>query len=104
MQINPEGSSMNAEKKQELCARMADQLPVLRKEMGATQVSFAEMAGLTRSTVFRIERSKTMSWNTFLSLLMVFSQHRATARLLRALDLFPEELSSYFNSETAAEA
>lgn len=95
---------MNEDKKAELCIKMATQLPVLRKAMGASQTRFAELTGLTRSTVVRMERNKNMSWNTFLSVLMILSKHEETVTLLHAYHLYSDELEEYLSGKKEREA
>lgn len=92
---------MNENKKQELCTRMATQLPLLRKAMGTTQIEFASLVGVTRGTIIKIERNKTMGWNTFLSLLMVCYKNEDTGRLLPALGLYNEELDGFLSGKIA---
>lgn len=93
---------MSEDGKKELCARMAAQLPILRKMVGATQQQLAETAGLTRNTIIRIERSRTMSWNTYLSLLMLFSWHEDARKLIRTFGLYPSELEKVFAKDSRA--
>lgn len=95
---------MSEERKRELCTRMASMLPSLRKTVGATQQQLASSAGIGRNTVVYIERKKTMSWSTYLSLLMVFLLQENAVRLIRAYDLYPNELEQCFAGGAGAEA
>lgn len=91
---------MNEEKILTLCGQMAAALPLLRKAMGTTQAQFAALAGVTRNTVIRMEKSGTMGWNTYLSLLMIFTGNRNTEKLISALELYPPELDEFFAGRT----
>lgn len=95
---------MNDRKKQELCEEMARELPILRKALGVTQEQLASMAGVSRSTVICYERNKTMGWNTFLSLLLIFTRHEDTLKLIRAFGLYPDELDTYLLGRAGTEA
>lgn len=95
---------MTEQKKQELCSRMASSLPLLRKAMGATQIELASAVGVTRGTIIKIERSKSMGWNMFLSLLMLVSRNKAAGSLLPALGLNTAELDAFLSGARAAEA
>jgi DNA-binding XRE family transcriptional regulator len=65
---------------------MSDNLPVLRAKLDMTQQQLALLLGVSRQTVISIETKKReMTWNTFLSLVFVFSKNRATAELMRLL-------------------
>lgn len=86
---------MNEENRKALCSGMAKALPLLRKATGVTQERFASLAGITRNTVIRIERDRSMGWNTFLSLMMIFSAQEEAMKLIRAYDLYPAELERF---------
>ena len=94
---------MHEEEKQALCCRMAASLPLLRKAMGTTQAEFASAVGVTRGTIIKIERSKNMGWNMFLSLLMVISKNKEAKSLLPALDLYTAELDDFLSGGCRAE-
>lgn len=93
---------MNDDKKKELCVRMAKELPLLRKTIGATQEELAALMDISRSTVNNIERNKTMGWNSFLSFLFLFSRHRDAEKLIQAFDLYPQELDDYLTGRNRA--
>lgn len=81
------------ETRQLLLQNMTDNLPVLRKKLKLSQEALAECIGSSRHTVMMIETKKRpMTWNTFLSLVLVFEKNEETALLLRALNIYTDEL------------
>ncbi|MBR3534363.1 MAG: helix-turn-helix domain-containing protein, partial [Oscillospiraceae bacterium] len=65
---------MNEKTKELLVDRMTENLVVLRAKLGITQAELADIAGMSRQTILAIEKKqRTMTWNTFLSLLFIFS-------------------------------
>ena len=54
---------------------MTENLPALRAKLGLTQEDAAEKIGVSRVTIAMIEtRKREMTWNTFLSLVHLFSE------------------------------
>jgi len=84
-----------------LIERMTDNLPVLRRKLKLSQESLAQIIGSSRYTVMLIETKKRkMTWNTFLSLVLLFDKNEDTAVLLRALEIYTDALDAYFKQET----
>ena len=84
-----------------LIERMTDNLPVLRRKLKLSQESLAQIIGNSRYTVMLIETKKRkMTWNTFLSLVLLFEKNEDTAVLLRALEIYTDALDAYFKQET----
>lgn len=82
--------------KKELIERMADNLPMLRTKLGFTQEEIASMIGVSRHTVISMENKKRpMTWNTFLSLILVFSGNADTKMLMQVMGIFTEELEEF---------
>ena len=78
---------------------MTDNLPMLRTRLGMTQEELADKIGVSRSTVISIENKKRdMTWNTFLSLMLLFTKNEATNILLNVLDIYTEEFNEFTNS------
>ena len=78
-----------------LIEKMTDNLPVLRKKLKLSQEELAELIGSSRYTIVSIEtRKRKMTWNTFLSLILLFDKNDETAILLRALDIYTKELDN----------
>ncbi len=75
---------------------MTDNLPMLRTRLGMTQEELADKIGVSRSTVISIENKKRdMTWNTFLSLMLLFTKNEATNVLLNVLDIYTEEFNEF---------
>lgn len=86
---------MESPEREVLIERMTDNLPVLRKKLRLSQEELAELIGSSRYTIVSIEtRKRKMTWNTFLSLILLFDKNDETAILLRALDIYTKELDS----------
>lgn len=89
------------ENKEVLVERMVDNLPVLRRKLRLSQESLAEIIGTSRYTILQIETKKRkMTWNTFMSLLLLFEKNEATAVLLRALGIYTDALDAYFRCDS----
>lgn len=77
--------------------KMAENLPVLRAKLGLSQEKIAGIIGITRQTVSSIEnKSREMSWQTFLALLFLFSKNSETQMLMKAMGIYDEKLEAYF--------
>lgn len=75
--------------------KMADNLPTLRTKYGLTQDELGKLIGVSRSTVILFEnKQRQMTWNTFLSLILIFSKNEDTNLLMKALDIYTEELEN----------
>ncbi len=89
---------MNDIRKEKLMDNMATNLPTLRAKANLTQAKLAEMIGVSRQTIVAIESQKRkMSWNTFLSCLLVFQNNEEPDRLLKLYEISTNELTSYLN-------
>lgn len=85
--------------KDSLMASMADNLVVLRKKLGLTQAKLADKIGIGRQTLIDIEKKKrSMTWNTFVALLLVFRSNNGTSDLLNYFDIYTIELNNYLTS------
>ena len=79
-----------------LIKNMTDNLPMLRTRLGFTQEELAEKIGVSRSTVLSIENKKRqMTWNTLLSLMLVFTKNEATNKLLNVLEIYTDEFNNF---------
>ena len=79
----------------EFMEKMADNLPTLRTKLNLTQDELGKLIGVSRSTVIMFEKKqRQMTWNTFLSLILVFSKNNETNILLKALGIYTEELEN----------
>ena len=86
--------------KKELIEKRADNLPMLRTKLGFTQEEIAEMIGVSRHTVISMENKKRpMTWNTFLSLILIFSGNADTKMLLKVLGILTPELEEFLTPQ-----
>ena len=82
---------------------MTENLPVLRKKLKLSQENLAKFIGSSRYTVMLIETKKRrMTWNTFLSLVLLFDKNEETAVLLRALEIYTDELDNMLKQQPDA--
>ena len=87
---------MNTNQKELLIKNMTENLPTLRKRLGISQEELSEKVGVSRSTIAGIENKKrTMSWNMFLSLLLIFIKNEDTDRLLNVMGIYTDELNAF---------
>ena len=94
-----------SEIREKLIDNMTENLPVLRKKLKLSQEGLAKIIGTSRYTVMLIETKKRrMTWNTFLSLLLLFDKNQDTAVLLRVLDIYTEQLDKYFRLEMGVDS
>lgn len=86
------------EKKTEYINKLLPQLTTLRARVGISQDELAGLIGISRQTYCLTESgSHTMSWNTFLSIIMFYDYNNTTHDLLRSTGAFPEDLFYQFN-------
>lgn len=82
--------------KDKLIRNMTENLHMLRTRLGLTQEELADKIGVSRSTVLAIENKKRdMTWNTFLSLVLLFTENEATNKLLDVLEIYTEEFHDF---------
>ncbi len=92
---------ISEEEKKKYINALADELPSLRAKVGVPQDELARIIGVSRQTYGDVKRKvRTMSWSTFLSLILFFDFHIATHKLLRSLPAFPFEIFTKFNDGT----
>ena len=85
---------MDESKREILIKNMVDNLPMLRKKLDISQKELADMIGVTRNTITNIECRKTnMTWNMFLSLILIFTKNKDTDKLLNILEIYTDELN-----------
>lgn len=81
------GEIMDEKKRSEYTSVLATNLAMLRKGINLTQGQLAELIGVGRSTIAAIECKKTMTWNMFLAILMVFEQHDRTRNIINVIGI-----------------
>jgi len=84
--------------KEKLISNMTDNLPMLRRCLDLTQEELADKIGVSRSTIISIEnRKREMTWNTFLSLMLLFTKNEGTNKLLNVLEIYTDEFHSFIS-------
>ena len=74
---------------------MAANLSVLRAKLVLSQEGLAELIGVTRQTVSAIENEqRNMSWQIFLSLVLIFLKNKETKRMMVLLGIYTKELDN----------
>lgn len=85
--------------KERLIDILTEELPVFRAKIGLSQDDLSSIIGISRQTYSSIETKKRkMSWNTFLSLILVFENNEKTRGLLEAIGAFPSKLKQVLNT------
>lgn len=80
----------------ELVNNMSSNLSVLRLKLSLSQEDLAEVLGVTRQTISAIENGqRQMTWQTFLSLVLVFLKNKETKRLMILLGVYTKDLDNY---------
>lgn len=84
--------------KDELIKCLTNELPVLRAKIGVSQNELSNIIGISRQTYSAIETGKRqMSWNTFLSLVLVFGCNEKTSPMIDDMQIISPELSEVIN-------
>lgn len=90
--------------RESLIQKMTENLPTLRKKLKLSQEELAKIVGSSRYTIMLIETGKRkMTWNTFMSLVLLFEKNNDTSVLMRALGIYTDELDSVFRIDNDAE-
>lgn len=85
--------------KDELTAKMSENLLVLRNKLCLKQSELAGKIGISRQTLLEIEKSRrVMQWNVFIALLAVFREDASTSDLLDHFGIYTPELGKYLIS------
>lgn len=85
-------------KKDEYINKLLPQLATLRARVGVSQDELAGLVGISRQTYCLTESgSRSISWNTFLSIIMFYDYNEKTHDLIRSIGAFPEDLFYQFN-------
>ena len=91
---------LSEESKSYSIKNMSDNLVALRTMLHLTQAQLAEIMGVTRQTLVLYETGKrVMTWNTFLSLMFIFSQKRETRELLNILNIYTDEMKDLYDND-----
>lgn len=84
-----------------LMERMADNLPTLRAKAKLTQSDLADLIGVSKFTVLSIEKKqRKMTWNTFLSLVLVFTKNDETDKMLTLFEIYTDEFNDIIKNRS----
>ena len=88
------------ENKDAYIEKMVDNLPVIRKKLRLSQEALADIIGMDRSSVARIETGKMkMSWSIFMLLLLYFDKNEAISASLMTFNIYDKTIDDYINLE-----
>ena len=77
---------------------LSEELPALRAKIGLSQDELSNIIGISRQTYNAIEtRKRRMSWDTFLTLILLYGYNEKTATFVEAVGAFPPSLKSTLN-------
>lgn len=95
---------MNSIQKELLIDKMTENLPVLRKKLGVTQTELADLIGVSKYTILAIEKNqRRMTWNTFLSLVLIFSKNKDTDKMLTLFEIYTDEFNNFIKNRNKEE-
>ena len=87
--------------KDEFIDALTEELSVLRAKAGVSQDELARVIGISRQTYGAIERkTRRMSWNTYLSLILFFDYTESTHKMIRDIKTIP---SNFFSKDNKKE-
>lgn len=90
--------------KDKLIDILTEELPVLRAKIGLSQDDLSSIIGISRQTYSSIETGKRrMTWNTFLSLILMFGFNEKTSTILEASGAMSPELKEVLNVDRRKE-
>lgn len=83
---------------------LASEISMLRSKIGISQGELSSLIGISRQTLSAIETgTRKMSWGMYLSFIIFFDCNKSTHKLIRELNIFPEELVRVFNGGEIAD-
>lgn len=95
---------MEESMQKELMAKMVENLPTLRRKLNISQADLGKMIGVSRTTIYTIETKKRpLTWNTFLSLILVFTKNAETDKMLTIFEIYTDELNNLLKIRSSSE-
>ena len=95
---------MTRDEKQKIAINLAERLPQLRMHLGCTQADFAELCGVSKERISRIENKHyIMSWTQALAILAVLAVNKQTAGELLEYKLVDSRLVSFLQRKDKGE-
>ena len=90
---------ISSEDKKIYAERMAENLSMLRSKLGLSQTELGQLIGVSRQTISSFEnKTRTMPWQNFTSLLFIFHENPGTKNLLPILGIYTPELMCIFRT------
>ena len=91
------------EEKEKYIASLTPELAALRIKAGISQDELSNLIGVSRQTYGSVERgTQKLSWNSFLSLILLYDSNMDTHDMLRHITSFPTDLYKKLNFEDGA--
>ena len=88
--------ALNDARKEQLIDILTNELSILRAKVGLSQQELANRMGVSRQTYGAIENKvQKMTWNTFLSLLLLFRSNEDTVKIIEWIGAYPPDLEQY---------
>jgi DNA-binding XRE family transcriptional regulator len=82
--------------KEKLVEVLTNELPTLRAKVGLSQQDLANKIGISRQAYGAIEtRKQKMTWQNFITLILLFKNDTDTARQLYFCGAYPVELEQF---------
>ncbi len=89
---------LSEKEKNEFIDALTPELALLRAKAEVSQAGIANFIGISRQSYGAIERkTRKMSWNTYLSLILFYDYNMKTHKMIRKISAFPHELIKRFN-------
>lgn len=91
---------MTEEMKSVLTDRLQEYLQTLRIKLKLTQQQLADKVGVSRYTIMQIEnKQRKLTWNTFLSLMLVFIKNKETDQMLTLFKIYTDDLNKLLKTD-----
>ncbi len=86
-------TSLTDAERENYIEKLVEELPVLRIKMGDSQDELANLLGISRHTYSSIEtKRRKMSWNIYLSLILIFDYCDQTHEMIQKMGLLPQRI------------
>lgn len=83
-----------------LTDRLQEYLQTLRIKLKLTQQQLADKVGVSRYTIMQIEnKQRKLTWNTFLSLMLVFIKNKETDQMLTLFKIYTDDLNKLLKTD-----
>lgn len=91
---------MEDNQRNRLVQNLTANLPVLRATLHLTQSDLAKLLGISRQQIVAIEnKTRKMTWSTFLAAVLIFRSNEDTNRLLSVFEIYTDELEEFLKKK-----